>query len=240
MVEQFEGTDLSGAQFREVNLTGARMRSVVMNNVKVTDALLMNLDLDGLIQNVTINGVDVTSYVVSELNRRYPERAVLNASDPAGVRTAWETVDRLWNATIERARTFPESKLHTSVDEEWSLVETLRHVVFATDKWFTVPVLGETYDPSGLPNTGSGNLAFLGIDTDARPSFAEVVAVRGDRASRIAQYLAAVTDADLDKTHPVLGAGSPDVRTCLRVVFDEAWAHNRYANRDLDALEHRA
>jgi uncharacterized protein YjbI with pentapeptide repeats len=112
MVERFEDADLTGAEFRNVNLTDARMRSVIMNNVKVTDALLMNLAIDGLIQNVTVNGVDVTGYVVSELNRRYPERAMLKASDPVGMRTAWETVAGLWNATIERARALPESMLH--------------------------------------------------------------------------------------------------------------------------------
>jgi len=240
MVEHFEDADLSGAQFRNVNFTDARMRSVIMNNVKVTDALLMNLAIDGLIQNVTINGVDVTGYVVSELNRRHPERALLHPTDAAGMRVAWSTVDELWNTTIERARALPESMLHAAVDEEWSLVETLRHVVFATDKWFTVPVLDEQHDPMGLPNTGSGNLAFLGIDADAHPSFADAVAVYRDRATRIAGYLATVTDAELGQTHPVLGAGSPDVRTCLHVVLDEAWAHHRYANRDLHELERQS
>jgi hypothetical protein len=236
MVEHFADADLSGAQFRNVNLTGARMRSVIMNDVKITDALLMNLDIDGLIQNVTVNGVDVTGYVVNELNRRHPERALFTAADPAGLRNAWDTVDQLWNATLERARMMSEARLHESVDEEWSLVETLRHVVFATDKWFTVPVLCEPYDPIGLPNTGSDPLAFVGIDPGAQPSFKDVVAVYRDRAMRVAAYLDTVTDAELEQTHPVVGAGSPNVRACLHVVLDEAWAHHRYANRDLDTL----
>ncbi|HVJ98920.1 MAG TPA: DinB family protein [Acidimicrobiia bacterium] len=237
MVEHFDDTDLSGAQFRNVNLTGARMRSVVMNNVKITDALLMNFDIDGLIQNVTVNGVDVTNYVVSELNRMYPERGLLHAADSAELRDAWELVDSGWKATIERARSLPESRLHESVDQEWTLVETLRHIVFATDKWFTAPVLGEPYDPMGLPNTGSDNLAFLGIDDRAQPSFDDAVAVREDRAARVANYLATVTDTELNQPCAVLGAGNPNVRTCLHVVLDEVWAHNRYANRDLDVLE---
>jgi hypothetical protein len=237
MVEHFDDTDLSGAQFRNVNLTGARMRSVVMNNVRITDALLMNLDIDGLIQNVTVNGVDVTNYVVSELNRMYPERGLLHAPDSAELRDAWELVDTGWKATIERARSLPESRLHESVDQEWSFVETLRHIVFATDKWFTAPVLGEPYDPMGLPNTGSDNLAFLGIDDRVQPSFADAVAARDDRAARVANYLATVSDTELNHTCAVLGAGNPNVRTCLHVVLDEAWAHNRYANRDLDVLE---
>ena len=36
-----------------------------------------------------------------------------------------------------------------SGDEEWSFVETLRHLVFAMDKWFTVPVVGEPFHPIG-------------------------------------------------------------------------------------------
>lgn len=45
--------------------------------------------------------------------------------------------------------------LHESVNEEWSFVQTLRHLVFAMDKWFTAPILGDRFHPIGLPNTGS-------------------------------------------------------------------------------------
>jgi len=37
--------------------------------------------------------------------------------------------------TVERARLLPPDLLHESVDGEWSFIETLRHLVFATDSW---------------------------------------------------------------------------------------------------------
>ncbi len=41
----------------------------------------------------------------------------------------------------------------------WSFVATLRHLVFAMDKWFTAPILGgEELHPVGLPNTGFADL----------------------------------------------------------------------------------
>jgi len=109
--------------------------------------------------------------------------------------------------------------------------------VFATDKWFTHPVLGEPYDPIGIPNTGSGSVAFLGIDEDADPAVDEILASRNDRVARVTEYLTGASSDDLERTGAVLGAGTPPVRTCLHVVFDEQWAHHRYAQRDLSVLE---
>jgi dihydrofolate reductase len=45
--------------------------------------------------------------------------------------------------TITRAQALPEGTLHESVNDEWSFVQTLRHLVFAMDKWFTAPILAQ-------------------------------------------------------------------------------------------------
>lgn len=51
---------------------------------------------------------------------------------------------------------------------EWSLVETLRHLKFAMDNWFTLPILGgENFHPIGLPNTGSLDFGWPGLDRRA-------------------------------------------------------------------------
>ena len=54
----FEGADLRGAQFREVDLTGARVEGANLTNVKMSDVWLVNVDIDGLLNGVKINGVD--------------------------------------------------------------------------------------------------------------------------------------------------------------------------------------
>jgi hypothetical protein len=138
---------------------------------------------------------------------------------------------------IARARRLPEATLHESVNGEFSFVQTLRHLVFAIDKWFTAPIRGGEFDPMGLPNTGSLDFPWPGLDYDADPSLAEVLAVRRDRAARFSEYLATLQPGDLLETREVLENGTAPLQACLHVVFEEEMAHNGYATRDLDLLE---
>jgi uncharacterized protein YjbI with pentapeptide repeats len=240
-VTEFEGADLRGAQFREVDLTGARFEGANFTNVKLSEVWFVNTEIDGMINNLTVNGVDVTAYVNAELARIDPERALMQPSDPEGMRAAWDAVTARWDATIERAQRLPEETLHTSVDGEFSFVQTLRHLVFATDKWFTVPVLGGEFHPIGLPNTGSLDFPFPGIDRNANPSFADTLAVRRERGARITKYLADLEPAELTQTRRVVENDiDAPVQACLHVVFEEEIAHLGYATRDLDALERGA
>ncbi len=233
----FEGTDLRGAQFREVDLTDARIEGANLTNVKMSQVWLVNVDIDGMYNTVKINGVDVTAYVTAELARVNPERALLEPTDPEGMRKAWNAVSAVWDATIERAQQLPEETLHASVDGEFSFVQTLRHLVFATDKWFTVPLIGGEFDPMGLPNTGSLDFPWPGIDRDAHPSFADALAVRRDRGARFAKHLGDLEAAELIQTREVLENGNAPVQACLHTVFEEEMAHHGYATRDLAALE---
>lgn len=232
----FEG-DLRGAQFREVDLTDARIEGANLTNLKMSDVWLVNVDIDGMFNGVRINGVDVTAYVSAELARINPERALMEPTDPEGMRAAWSAVSSLWDATVTRAQQLPEEALHASIDGEFSFVQTLRHLVFAMDKWVAVPILGGQFDPMGLPNTGSLDFPWPAIDRNSDPSFADVLAVRRDRAARLAEYLVDLEPADLTQTREVLENGSAPVQGCLHTVFEEEKAHHGYATRDLDALE---
>jgi hypothetical protein len=143
---RFLRADLSGALFHDVNLTGARMRGVE----------LVNVDIDGEIRNLTINGVDIWPLVDAELDRRYPDRAKMRPTDPAGFVAAWDILERLWEQTVDRARRLPPELLHESVDGEWSFIQTLRHLVFASDSWVSRAILGNPapWDALGLPWDG--------------------------------------------------------------------------------------
>ena len=68
--------------------------------------------------------------VNAELVRRYPDRARMRPTEPAGFRQAWDIVERLWDGTVAWARGMDLALLHESVDAEWSFIETLRHLVF--------------------------------------------------------------------------------------------------------------
>ena len=237
MAEEFEGRDLSDAVFWGVDLSRAHFRDVNMTDVTITHAWLVNVDIDGLADHVTINGVDVTQYV-NERDPWFPLRAMLRPTDPDGMRAARHSLEQVWDTTIERARRITEGQRHESVGGEWSFVDTLRHLVFAMDKWFTVPVLGEEhFHPFGLPNIGSADFGWPGLDPSADPSFDEVLAVRRERAARLREFLEAVTPADLAREFEVLENGTTPLNECIYTVFEEEFEHNRYAVRDLAHFE---
>lgn len=233
MAEEFEDRDLSGAVFWGVDLSGARLRDVNMTDVTITHAWLVNVDIDALVDHVTINGVDVTQFV-NEHDRWYPLRAMLRPENPDGMRAAWQALEHAWASTIEHARPLTDAQQHESVGGEWSFVDTLRHLVFAMDKWFTAPVLGdEAFHPVGLSNTGSIDFGWPGLDRNAEPTFDEMLAVRAERTARLRDYLRLLTSADLTREVDVLENGTTPVNECLYTVFEEEFEHNRYAVRDL-------
>ncbi|HET9728673.1 MAG TPA: DinB family protein [Acidimicrobiia bacterium] len=235
MPEEFEG-DLAGAVFWGADLTGAHFRDVNLTNATISHAWLVNIDIDALVDNVVINGVDVTAYV-NERDPWYPLRAMLRPSDPEGMRAAVAALELEWAKTIIRAQALPGSNLHASVNGEWSFVQTLRHLVFAIDKWFTAPILGGRFHPIGLPNSGSVDFPWPDLDYDLAPSLTESLAARADRATRFRDYLATVATTDFTRPVEVLENGPNPLRECIYTVFEEEFWHNRYARRDLARLE---
>jgi DinB superfamily/Pentapeptide repeats (8 copies) len=231
--------DHTNAEFREANFTGARFHGVRFTNVKISDALLFNVDISGLVNNLTVNGVDVSAYVEGELNRRHPERLLLAPFDPDGMRTAWKTVEGFSAATLTRARALPPEKLDESVDGEWSYIETLRHLVFAIDRWITGPVLNEdpSFHPLGCPNPPLDEVPPGMFDLDAKPTLDEVLVVRRGRMDRVAGIIADVNADDLQRTVPSPNGGTTSVMSCLHLILREEWWHDQYANRDLAILE---
>jgi uncharacterized protein YjbI with pentapeptide repeats len=242
---RFEDVYLTGARFHDVDLTGARFDLVDLTGVTIRGSALVNVDISGEIENLRVNGVDVVPLVEAELNRRYPDRVKMRPADADGFREAWGILERLWPQTVERARGLAPDLLHEQVDGEWSFIETLRHLVFATDAWVRRAVLGEPspWDPLDLPHDEMPDEPSVPRDRGARPSLDQVLALRADRMATVRQVLASLTDEQLaDRTEPVLEPGYPEpesfpVRRCLQAILSEEWQHRLYAERDLAALE---
>jgi len=228
--------DLSGTEFIETNFADSVFREVDLSGVRIRGALLNGADLDGVIDGLRVNGVEVAPLVEAELDRLHPERTRLRPSTPDGMRIAWETVEAFWAPTMARAGSMPEQDVHRSVDGEWSFVQTLRHLVFAMDKWFTAPILGEGFHPIGLPNSGSVDFPWPDLVYDLQPSVSEALAVRADRATRFRDYLTTVGTTDLTRPVDVLENGTNPIQECLYTVFEEEFWHDRYARRDLEQL----
>jgi len=130
------------------------------------------------------------------------------------------------------------------VDDEWSFVQTLRHLVFVTDAWVTRAIQGVPcpWHPLDLPPDEIPAEPPVPRDYAARPSLPEVLALRADRMATVRRVLDGLTDEALaGRTEPVTEPGYPEpesfpVRRCLQAVVTEEWEHRLYAERDLDAL----
>lgn len=233
--------DVRASRFIEADFTGSQFRGVDFSNVKISDAWLVDVEISGHIAGPTINGVDVTAFVEQQLDERYPIRRLLTATDPDGMRRAWSALEQDAATTIERARRLPDAFLDASVNDEWSFLQTLRHLVHATDRWITGPVLAATdpVHPLGLPNPPHEDLPSGVFDIDARPTLDEVLNVRHARMIAVKNCVSDVSAEQLDRQVSSPNGGKTTVRHCLHVVFKEEWWHNQYAVRDLTILEGR-
>ncbi|HTJ70458.1 MAG TPA: DinB family protein [Actinospica sp.] len=236
-----ESDDLREAVFRGVNLTGARFEEAYLNGVVMRGVDISGSDIDAPWlseegSTLLVNGVDVAPFVDAELNRRFPGRSERQAADPEGLRAAWAAVERAWAATVERAAGMPEGTVDVSVGGEWSFADTLRHLVLATDIWLgqAIQELEQPFHPLGLKY---GEVA----DKSKAPTYAEVLAARADRVGLVRDFLAAVTPDDLDaaRKNPHSPKKPETVRSCLHVILQEEWEHQRFALRDLDAIAAR-
>ncbi|MDP9220222.1 MAG: DinB family protein [Actinomycetota bacterium] len=234
-MRRFEDEDLAGAEFRECDLSRTRLVGVVMQDAEI----------DGLVTNLVVNGVEVMQYVEAELDRRHPVRLLIRSDEPSDLAEAWRQLRDDWARTVERVRSMPEGSEHRGVDGEWSMVETLRHLVFVHDSWFRRCVLGrsEPFTAMGLGPPFVSDQEEQGLDRSARPSLDEVLRVRDRQASKFQVWLAEVTPEQLAQTAPVPdGEGWPPyargrrVRQCLGTVLNEEWAHHGFCVRDLDKL----
>ena len=245
---RFEDVYLTDSRFRDVDLTNARFHLVDLTGAMIRGSALVNVDISGEIENLRVNGVDVVPLVEAELNHRYPDRIKMRPADADGFREAWGILERLWQRTVKRAQGMRTELLHERVEGEWSFIETLRHLVFATDAWVKRAILGEPspWDPLDLPHDDMPYEPSVPRNRDARPSLDEVLALREDRMTMVRQMLADLTDEKLaGMTAPVTEPGYPEpesfpVRRCLRAVLNEEWEHRLYAERDLDVLQSRA
>jgi DinB superfamily len=244
----FESKDLRGSTFREVDLRDSRFREVWFEGVVMRGVALVDVDIDGEIDRVRINGVDVAPLVEGELDRLMPDRVKMRPTDADGFREAWDVVERLWAGTVERARTFTRDQLDESVDGEWSFIQTLRHLVFATDCWVNRVLLGDPlpFHRLGQPFDGAEPHPDVSLDLEARPSLEEVLELRADRMGTVRRLLEGLTDDRLaGHTEPVEGPSWPPARSypvkeALLTVLNEEWLHRLYAERDLEAIARQA
>jgi hypothetical protein len=240
---RFHDQDLTGARFERVTLRDAQMKGVDLTGVRMRGVELVDVDISGELQNVVVNGVDIAPLVEAELNRRTPVRAKMRPDDSDGFREAWAILEQLWKGTVARAMTLPEAALHHNVDDEWSFIQTLRHLNFASAAWVDRMVRGTTspWHALDLPWDEAPGWDGIPWDREARPSLDEVLTVRRERQAMVRHVLESLTDEQLAAEVTRIEPGWPrmenfPVTECLRIVLNEEWQHRLYAERDLDRL----
>lgn len=246
-MESTEPTRPDSTRQDDLDFGGAHLHAPNFEGARITDGYFVNADFSGDLGGLRLNGVEVAPLVLAELERREPDRRLLRAEDPAALRVAWAMLESRAATTLERVRTLPAAAAYERVDGEWSYVETLRHLIMATDCWLRRMVRGDPhpYHPWGLAGTWLSDPSAWGIDVGATPSLDDVVAVRSERMGEVRATIEALDVDELARECvPPPTPGHPDrphtVLRCLQVICNEEWEHDHYANRDLDVLASRS
>jgi len=233
MAEEFNDRDLSESVFWGVNMHNVMFRDADFSGATFFNTGWQNVSIEGVIDGLVVNGVDITEYVNAN-DRWYPLRNQLSPQTAEEMRSTWSALCAEWDLVLGRLHSLDTQVATTSINGEWSLRDTLRHLLFAMDKWFTGPILGVRHFSSiALPNTGSQGLEWPGINRDADPPIAEVLAVRTMSVQTFTDYLAALELSALPESTEISENGSVPTAMCFHVVFEEEFEHLRYALRDL-------
>jgi len=205
---------------------------------------VQGLDIDShdlFFGTLIVNGVDVVPFVDAELNRQFPGRELQTAQTPKGLRDAWVAVQAAWETTVTNT---PAELVDANVDDEWSLAQTLRHLVLATDAWLRGGILRmeQPFHEIGLIFSGAAEMGFdMSIFRADAPAFEDILVVRAERQQLVTDWLATATPELLaeERDNPWSGGDDwhPTVGDCVRVILEEEWAHLRYIRRDLARLE---
>ena len=227
----FVSTSFKGATLRFSDVSGVTMRSVDVDGLDIDSH-------DLFMGSLVVNGVDVVPLVEAELNRRFPGRELQKAQTPEGLREGWIAVQAAWATTVADT---PVELRNAHVPDEWSLTQTLRHLVLATDTWLRGGILQveQPFHEIGQIFDGAAGMGFdTSIFRTDEPTFEEVHAVRAERQQMVTDFLADVTPEHLaeERNDPWGFDWHPTVGDCLRVILEEEWAHLRYVRRDLALL----
>lgn len=246
MTENAPRLSLPGADLYEADLSGAVLRESDLRGTRIVGSLVDGLSVtafSGILGAITVEGVDVVPFVEAELDRRHPYRPLVRTATTADeLRAGFAVVDRSWVDLLQHAAGLPDEVRRQRVGGEWSLTETVRHLVTAVDIWVgrMLGGLDGPVHPLGLPvaDEPRESAVAMGIDPDADPSWDEVVAAWQSRRAMAAAAFAQLTDDRLDDDAtgiptPNVGVETRSRRRCHLTVVREMGEHHRYATRDL-------
>lgn len=239
----YSGTkEFEGATFVRASFKGATLRFSDVSGVTMRAVDVDGLDIDShdlFFGRLVVNGIDVVPYVDAELNRQFPGRELQKAQTVEGLREGWVAVRAAWQETVDGT---PPDLVDAHVEDEWSLAQTLRHLVLATDAWLRGGIhrMQQPFHEIGQIFTGADRMGFdMSIFRTQPPAYEEILAVRAERQEQVTEFLATATAELLAEERDDPWGGEdwhPTVGDCVRVILEEEWAHLRYVRRDLALL----
>jgi hypothetical protein len=236
--DEFEGATFVRASFKGASIRRSDVRGLTMHSVDVDGLDIDSHDL--FFGTLYVNGVNVVPLVEAELNRLFPGREMQNATTPEGLREAWVAAQAAWQTMISDTS---RDVVDTQVGGEWSLAQTLRHLVLATDAWLggAIMRLEQPFHEIGVIFSSAPEMGFdMSIFRTDAPTYDEVLAVRAQRQQMVTDFLeAATTELLAEERDNPWGADDwhPTVGDCIRVILEEEWAHLRYIRRDLARMQ---
>jgi hypothetical protein len=244
MPENFEHQDLSGAFFHDVNLQKARFEDVNLSGASICSANLENFSIqDAYIKGFTISGFDIYQLISDELDRRDPLRVHLRMTDrynPENVRHVMQRLDEVRNDFRKTLLSISPALLTIRPSPgEWSVVEVVRHLLYAEDLFLNRRILGnaEPWNPMGLlPDILTKDPAYVGVGSQPTEDIVKILEDWETIHAHMHTFVASVTEDVLRRPLRDLAYGHGTVGDVLQGMPHHNLDHIRQAEKTLQAL----
>ena len=244
MVEIFEKRDLAGSVFRDVNLNGARFVDVSLEGASIRGANLKGFSIeDAAITGMTIYGIRVDVLIEAEFDRQDIERVRLRMSDchvPEEVRAVVKHLDEVRGGFCDLLRSTEAALLTTRpVPDEWSVLENVRHLVFAEDLYLNRWICRNTqpWCKLGLlPAFLARSPEFAEVGSEPTDDLESVLEAWAAIHADMQEYVEAVTAEQLRRDTSDIDFGQGTVGGILQCLAQHDLVHIRQAESALTRL----
>jgi len=244
MSETFENCNMAGVVFHNVNLEGAVFDDVNLAGASIHNANLGNFTIDdAYIKGLTIFGFRVDQLIEAELDRRDPERVRLRMADCFDrecMRAVLQHLGEVRSGFAAFLRGTDPAMLVTRPDpDHWSLVEHLRHLIFAEDLYLNRWLLqnNEPWCKLGLrPAFLADNPDYVEVGSQPSENVEILLAAWEAIHSRMMAYVATVPAEELRRDTSKIDFGQGTVGRVLQTLALHDLEHIRQAEAAVATL----
>jgi hypothetical protein len=245
MPETFESQNLSEAFFNDVNLHKARFENVNLSGASIRNANLENFTIsDAYIKGMTVFGFDIEKLISDALDRQDPERVRLRMTDPYDpecVRSVMQRLDEVRKSFCQMLLAADPLLLSTRPSpQEWSVVEIVRHLLYAEDLYLNRRILGNQvpWNPMGLlPDFVKGDPAYAGVGSQPKEDIRELLEAWEGIHAQTMDFVNSATAERLREPIRDLGYGEGKAGDVLNGMAHHDLEHIRQAEETFKSLQ---